>query len=86
MAGLKGFAASLKDGFKNLRTIPRDVLFQYRRDGIKVDEEGVWSFSPRQNPEYEWRLEPIGEEGEYLVAFYRNGVLLTEKLHMKRVT
>lgn len=83
---IKNFVASLKDGFANLRNIPRERLENYRAEGIRVDDEGIHCFSFGEHKEYEQCLEPFGEEGEYLVALYKNGILLTEKLHMKAIT
>lgn len=82
MRSTKTFLESLKDGYKHLRSFPRDLIYQYRSEGVKVDEEGVWSL---YRPIDEVRLEPFGEDGEYLLAIYYKGVLVTEKLHIKGI-
>lgn len=82
----KTFFESLVDGFEHLRNFPREKLKQYRQEGIPVDSEGVYRFSFGEHKEFEVVLEPFGAENEYLVAIYKSGILLTEKLHMKAVT
>jgi len=82
MAGQKRFLEALRDGFQHIRNFPRELILQYRREGVLVDTEGVWSI---YRPIDEVRLEPYGEEGEYLLAIYYKGVLVTEKLHIKGI-
>ena len=82
---IKNFIESLRDGFESVRNFPRERLQQYRSEGIKVDDEGIKRFSFGEHKEFELVLEPFGEEHEYLVALYKTGILLTEKLHVKAI-
>jgi hypothetical protein len=80
---MKPFAEALRDGFHHVREITDPIFLRsLRSEGIRVDDEGYYSFSFGDKKEYELRVEPIGEEGEYQVALYKNNVLMNEKLHI----
>lgn len=80
---MKPFYEALKDGYQHIREItdPR-FLGKLRQEGIRVDDEGYYTFPFGDKKEYELRVEPIGEDGEYQVALYKNGILMNEKLHL----
>ena len=78
---MKGFVEALSDGYKHIRDITDPhFLKKLREEQIKVDEEGLWEFTFGDHKEYDLRVEPIGEEGQYQIALYKNGILLTQKL------
>ncbi len=81
----KNFLTALKDGFESIHNFPRKRLNEYRREGVKVDEEGIHRFSFGEHKEYQLTVEPFGEEDEFLIALYKLGIQLTEKLHVKGV-
>lgn len=56
-----------------------------REKGIQIDTEGYYRKLFGDSKEYELRLEPVGEEGTYLVCLYKRGILLTEELAMQGV-
>lgn len=78
----KDFYEALSDGFSHITSITdKQTLDTLRSEGIRIDDEGYYSYGFGQNnSEYELCIEPIHEEGVYLVALYKNRVLLTEKL------
>lgn len=78
---MKPFFEALSDGFFHITDITDPALLtSLRSEGIRVDDEGYYTFSPVDHKEFELRIEPFGEEGCYLIAFYRSGVALTQKL------
>lgn len=78
---MKPFFEALSDGFTHITSVTDpDFLRSLREEGIRVDDEGYYTFSPRDHVEYELRIEPFGEEGCYLIAFYKNRIPLTQKL------
>jgi len=78
---MKPFEESLADGFAHITEISDpETLKQLRSEGILIDTEGLYVFSFGDNKEYDLRVEPYGEEGQYLIALYKNGVLLNNKL------
>ncbi len=78
---MKPFIEALRDGFNHVTEIsdPEQIAV-LRGEGIRIDEEGLYVFSFGEKKEYDLRIEPYGEEGHYLVALYKNGVLLNNKL------
>lgn len=80
---MKDFHSALIDGFLHITEITDpERLKRMREEGILVDSEGYYVFTFGDSKEYDLSIEPIGEEHEWLVALYKNGVLLTEKLHV----
>jgi hypothetical protein len=78
---MKPFLEVLQDGFQHITEISDpEVLKQLREDGILIDSEGLYVFSFGDSKEYDLRVEPYGEEGHYLIALYKNGVLLNNKI------
>lgn len=78
---MKDFAESLRDGFTHITHLTDPVqITLLREEGILVDSEGYFSFSFGEHKEFELCFEPVGDEGEYLVALYKNRILLTQKV------
>lgn len=78
---MKDFEESLHDGFLHITSITDpDLLAKFRDEGIRVDDEGYYSFSFGEKHEYTLQIEPFGEEGSYYVALYKTGILLIPKL------
>jgi len=81
---VKTFTEALQDGFQHITSITdKPTLDTLRSEGIRIDDEGYYSFGFGHNNEYELCIEPIGEEKTYRVVLYKNRVLLTEPLLMK---
>ncbi len=72
---------ALTDGFQHIIDITDPETVRWYRDlGVRIDDEGYYSFSFGEHKEYEMRIEPLGTEDQYYVSLYKNGVLLTERL------
>lgn len=80
---IKPFFEALTDGFTHITQISDHEFLQYlRSEGVAVDDEGIWQYSFGEHKEYDFILEPLEEEGEYLIALYKNHVLLIPKLYI----
>lgn len=78
---MKPFIEALHDGFALVKEISDPAtLKELRAQGILIDTEGYHTYSFGDRKEYELCVEPVGEEGTYYIALYKNRVLLTEKL------
>lgn len=78
---VKKFSEALRDGYNHIREITDPVfLRKMREEGIRIDDEGYYTYSFGEAKEYELRIEPVGNEGQYQIALYKLDVLLTEKL------
>lgn len=78
---MKDFSESLKDGFSHITDITDiQAVKKFREEGIRIDDEGYYSFAFGEHKEYELCIEPIGEDGQYQIALFKNRILLTEKL------
>jgi hypothetical protein len=80
---IKKFEEALKDGFVHITEITdKETLDKLRAENIRIDEEGYYSFSFGDHKEFELCVEPIGDDGNYAIALYKNRVLLTQKLNV----
>ncbi len=78
---MKPFEEALRDGFQHILEITDpETLKKLRDDGIRVDEEGYYSFSFGEKKEFELCIEAVGDEGNYYISLYKNRVLLTQRL------
>ena len=83
---MKGFREAVRDGYKRLKTIYDPlILKQYKEEGVQMEYEDIYSFTFGDQKEYEQRIEPIGEEGQYQIALYKNGILINHKLIVKGI-
>ncbi len=81
---MKDFKTALRDGFNHIKEITDpNLLKQLRNEGVRVDDEGLHEFPFGDHKEYTLRVEPIGDEGHWQVALYKNEVLINEKLRFK---
>lgn len=62
-----------------------EFIQKMRSEHILIDDEGYWSFSFGDDKEFELCVEPIGPEGTYAIALYKNRVLLLNRLPIKKV-
>lgn len=78
---MKPFFEALSDGFTHITEITDPAsLAALRAEGIRVDDEGYYTFSFGEHKEFELRIEPFSDEGCYLVALYKNSIPITQKL------
>lgn len=80
---MKSFPIALHDSFTHIAQITDpETLKQLRSEGVRCDDEGYYTFTFGDHKEYEWAVEPIGEEGQYQMVLYKNRVPLCEKLQI----
>jgi hypothetical protein len=78
---MKVFLEALKDSFLHIKEINnKDLIQELREEGVQIDAEGYYSFSFGDHKEFELAIEPIGPEGQFQIALYKNRVKLIDKL------
>jgi hypothetical protein len=78
---MKPFGEALHDGFTHITDISDPTQLHAMRDaGIRIDDEGYYVFAFGDQKEYRLQVEPIGEDGHYLISLYKDQIKITESL------
>ncbi len=77
----KSFQEALIDGFEHVTHVnDLESLKDLREEGVRVDDEGYYSFSFGEHKEYELCIEPLSEDNQFQIAIYKNRIPLNVKL------